>query len=146
MGLFGSPKGVIQGFVTRLNAHGPVAWITEVAAYPVEPNGGPLGPRATHRKASAQVECNDADKFEMTLPPGHYQLLVLLTPQVMVDTPGSTGANTEIRANPDAVVRAWPLPRALEVKKGDTRNVNLKVDCAGVNTALPPPAPAAKPA
>jgi hypothetical protein len=143
MGFFGDllkGSGTIKGVVTFRTRPPSFEWMVLVGFRQAAP-GSPLERGKGHplegvqEKHVGRVVTLETDRFELTLPAGHYHVIASLTALELVG-PG------HVEADPRPQYQ-WPLSTTVEVVKGQVKHLNLKVDAFDPDEPVPEQAPAA---
>jgi hypothetical protein len=143
MGFFGDllkGSGTVKGVVTFRTRPPSFEWMVLVGFRQAAP-GSPLERSQEHPMEGVQdkhvgkVVTLETDRFELTLPAGHYHVVVSLTALELVG-PG------RIEADPRTQFQ-WPVSTTVEVVKGQVKHLNLKVDAFNPDEPIPEQAPAA---
>jgi hypothetical protein len=143
MGFFGDllkGSGTIKGVVTFRTRPPSFEWMVLVAFRQAAP-GSPVERSTEHPfegvqdKHVGKVVTLEMDRFELTLPAGHYHVIVSLTALELV-------APNRVEADPRTQFQ-WPISTTVEVVKGQVKHLNLKVDAFNPDEPIPGQAPAA---
>jgi Ankyrin repeats (3 copies)/Ankyrin repeats (many copies)/Ankyrin repeat len=143
MGFFGGllkGSGTIKGVVTFRTRPPGFEWMVLVGFREAAPGSKPV-PSKSHPfdgvqdKHVGRVVTLETDRFELTLPAGHYHVIVSLTALELVEP-------NRIEADPRTQFQ-WPVGTTVEVVKGQVKHLNLKVDAFNPDQPIPEPTPGA---
>jgi hypothetical protein len=133
-------SGTVKGVVTFRTRPPSFEWMVLVGFRQAAP-GSPLERSQSHPfegvqdKHVGKVVTLETDRFELTLPAGHYHVIVSLTALELV-------APNRVEADPRTQFQ-WPLSTTVEVVKGQVKHLNLKVDAFNPDEPIPEQAQAA---